>query len=91
VNSHKLAEVPKSQVAMAILWPAFLMACVSSGVVFSLIDPEQLVVLDQQFHVSNLGMYTLGFLLFWLLGCVASGLTAVLMLEWHSRQNPAPR
>lgn len=79
--------VPRGRVAMVVLWPAFLMACVSSGVIFSLIDPEELIVLDRHFHLSNLGVYTLGFLLFWLLGCVASSLTALLMLEWHQENS----
>jgi hypothetical protein len=76
-------EMPRGRVLMVVLWPAFLMACVSSGVIFSLIDPEELILLDQHFHLSSLGVYTLGFLLFWVLGCVASSLTALLMLEWH--------
>ncbi len=72
--------LPLARVVMVVLWPAFLMACVSSGVIFSLIDPEELVLLDHRIHLSNLGFYTLGFLVFWFLGIVASSLTALLML-----------
>ncbi len=81
------AVVPHGRVVMVVLWPAFLMACVASGVIFSLIDPAELILLDRHFHLSNLVVYTLGFLLFWLLGCVASSLTALRMLEWHQENN----
>ena len=81
------AVVPRGRVVMVVLWPAFLMACVASGVIFSLVDPGELILLDRHFHLSNLGAYTLGFLLFWLLGCIASSLTALLMLEWHHKNS----
>ncbi|NMM29287.1 MAG: hypothetical protein HHJ12_18925 [Glaciimonas sp.] len=63
---------------MAILWPSFLTACVASGLLFSLIDPEQLVLLDYRIELSNLGVYTIGFFVFWLLGAISSGLTVLL-------------
>lgn len=77
---------PRALMVMVVLWPAFLMACISSGIVFSLIDPGELVILDRHWHVSNLGCYTIGFLMFWALGCIASSLTAVLLLEWRKRR-----
>lgn len=77
--------IPIAQVVMVVLWPAFLMACVSCGVIFSLVDPEELILLDQRIHLSNLGFYTLGFLVFWLLGIVASSLTVLLMLTGRNR------
>lgn len=76
--------VPVAQAVMIVLWPAFLMACVSSGVIFSLVDPEELILLDHKIHLSSLGFYTLGFLVFWVLGSVASSLTVLLMLTGRS-------
>lgn len=67
------------RIVMAVLWPSFLMACVSSGLLFSLVDPVELVLLDNQIHLSQLGTYTVGFFLFWFLGAIASGLTALLL------------
>ena len=85
-SAAKPDSPPRALMVMVVLWPGFLMACVSSGIVFSLIDPEELVILDRQWHVSNLGFYTIGFLLFWALGCIASSLTALLLLEWRLRR-----
>lgn len=78
--------LPVARVVMIVLWPAFLMACVSSGVIFSLVDPEELVLLDHKIHLSSLGFYTLGFLVFWFLGSVASSLTVLLMLTGRSQK-----
>ncbi|MGV8892323.1 MAG: hypothetical protein ACOH2K_05165 [Burkholderiaceae bacterium] len=63
---------------MLILWPSFLTACVASGVLFSLINPEQLILLDDRIQLSNLGIYSSGFFVFWLLGVISSGLTVLL-------------
>lgn len=65
-------------ILMVILWPSFLTACVASGLLFSLIDPEQLVLLDNRIELSSLGAYTIGFFVFWLLGAISSGLTVLL-------------
>lgn len=69
------------RIVMAVLWPSFLMACVTSGLLFSLVDPVELVILDGRLHLSPLGTYTLGFFLFWFLGSIASSLTALLLIE----------
>ncbi len=81
-------SLPIVRVVMVVLWPAFLMACISSGVIFSLIDPEEMVLLDHRIHLSSIGFYTLGFLVFWLLGSVASGITVLLMLTGRRVDDP---
>lgn len=70
-------------VLMSVLWPSFLMACVTSGLVFSLVSPEQLMLLDTRIHLSSIGIYTIGFFVFWLVGAIASSLTALLFVEAH--------
>ena len=70
-------------VMMSVLWPSFLMACVTSGLVFSLVSPEQIMLLDTRIHLSNIGIYTIGFFIFWLVGAIASSLTALLFVEAH--------
>lgn len=77
VPTDKTGRLPR--IVMSILWPSFLMACVSSGVLFSLVDPVELVLLDSQVHLSQLGTYTVGFFLFWFLGAISSSLTALLL------------
>lgn len=66
---------------MVVLWPSFLMASIAVGFVFSLVDPDELVVLGQTIKWSNSGIYTVSFFIFWVLGSIASGLTALLMIE----------
>jgi hypothetical protein len=64
---------------MIVLWPAFLMACVATGLFFSLVDPMELIILDERVKVHILGAYTIGFFAFWMLGILSSGLTALLV------------
>lgn len=70
-------------VMMSVFWPSFLMACVTSGLVFSLVSPEQLMLLDTRIQLSSIGVYTIGFFIFWLVGAIASSLTAFLFVEAH--------
>jgi len=70
-----------SRLLMTILWPSFLMAGISVGVIFSLIDPATLVVLGNSLEYSNVVIYSIGFFVFWILGAIASGLTALLMCK----------
>ncbi|MBI3284177.1 MAG: hypothetical protein HYZ65_04885 [Burkholderiales bacterium] len=64
---------------MVVLWPAFLMACVATGLFFSLVDPMELIVLDERVQVHIIGAYTIGFFAFWLLGIISSSLTVLLV------------
>ena len=66
-------------ILMIVLWPAFLMACIATGLFFSLVDPMELIVLDERIKLHELGAYTIGFFAFWILGTLSSGLTALLV------------
>lgn len=66
---------------MTILWPSFLMASITVGIIFSLVDPETLVVLGNSLEVSNVVIYSIAFFIFWLLGAIASSLTALLICK----------
>lgn len=70
-----------SRLLMTILWPSFIMASISVGVVFSLIDPETLVLHGNSPELSNVVIYSLAFFVFWFLGAIASALTALLMCK----------
>lgn len=70
-----------SRLMMTILWPSFLMAGISVGIIFSLVDPGTLVVLGNSLEMSNVMIYSIGFFIFWFLGAIASGLTALLMCK----------
>jgi len=66
---------------MSVLWPSFLMAGVSSVLLFSLIDPEALFLHGSSVELSDGFIYSIAFFIFWLLGALASGMTALLMCK----------
>lgn len=70
-----------SRLLMTILWPSFIMASISVGVIFSIIDPETLVLHGNSTEISNVVIYSITFFVFWMLGAIASGLTALLMCK----------
>ncbi len=63
---------------MWVLWPGFLMAIPAVGIVFTLVDPEDLHAFGQPLQTSRLAAYSLGFLVFWALCSGASALTCLL-------------
>lgn len=66
---------------MATLWPSFIMAGVSSILLFSLVDPEAFILHRNSTELSNIVIYSTAFFIFWLLGAISSGLTALLMCK----------
>lgn len=60
---------------MQVLWPAFLGAVVTVGLLFSLIDPVQIEWVHSYLHDSREAAYTAGFILFWILYSLACALT----------------
>ncbi len=65
----------------AIVWPAFLSACLLEVLVFALVDPSDLHWLGKSVEFSSQGVYTLAFFAFWAVALVASGLAALLCLS----------
>lgn len=63
---------------MQVLWPSFLTAVVAVGVLFSLIDPQELVLLGVSVADTREAAYTVGFLLLWILFALSSSLTWML-------------
>ena len=51
---------------MQVIWPAFLAAIVTCGIVFSALDPEHLQLFGRQLPLARDGAYTIGFILIWL-------------------------
>ena len=81
-QSNSIQAKPKLRpLLMVVLWPAFLTACVMTGLFFSLVDPMELIILDERVKLHIMGVYTIGFFTFWLLGVLSSSLTALLMLK----------
>lgn len=79
---------------MQVLWPAFVGAGVTVGLLFSLIDPLQIEWVNLHLNDSRQASYTIGFLLFWALYALTCSVTWYLAITetpkgpWgrHSRQ-----
>ncbi|HCX82758.1 MAG: hypothetical protein A3E00_01115 [Curvibacter sp. RIFCSPHIGHO2_12_FULL_63_18] len=65
----------------AIVWPAFLTACLLEVLVFAFVDPNELHWLGRPVEFSRQGVYTVAFFVFWVIALVASGLAALLCLS----------
>ena len=63
---------------MWILWPAFLLACVTELLVFALVDPGDLHWRGEAVSLSRQAVYTAGFFVFWLMAAGTSALTLLL-------------
>jgi hypothetical protein len=63
---------------MSIAWPAFLAACGLEFLVFGLVDPGDLHWFDALNGMSNQGVYTLAFFVFWAICAAATGLAVIL-------------
>ncbi|MDH3560870.1 MAG: hypothetical protein OEN52_07950 [Gammaproteobacteria bacterium] len=65
------SRISRLQKCIAILWPSFLTAIVATGLFFSAFDPDDLIPFGADPEVSRLGIYTIGFFLFWLITAVS--------------------
>jgi len=63
---------------MQILWPAFLLAIVADGLLFSLVEPEDISLVQEYLHGDPMAAYTVAFFSLWSLFAVCSALTLFL-------------
>ena len=63
---------------MWVLWPSFIAAGLGVGILFTLVDPTELVVLGQPLHASRTAVYTFGFFILWAICAAASALSCFL-------------
>ena len=63
---------------MQVLWPAFLGAAITVGLLFSLIDPLQIEWVHVHLNDSREATYTIAFLLLWISYTVACTITWLL-------------
>lgn len=68
-------EIPLIQRIIAVLWPSFLTSGVATGLFFTAFDPNDLMMISGQAEISRMGVYSIGFFLFWLLTAATCGLT----------------
>lgn len=67
----EVEQIPKLHKCIAVLWPSFMVAIVATGLFFSAFDPDDLYPFGQETEISRLGIYSIGFLSFWLISTVA--------------------
>jgi len=78
--------------AMAILWPAFLMAGVLEMLVFALVDPDTLHWFGgAAVTLAPSAVYTLAFFVFWLVIAVAGALSQLLSMPADDLNQPGRR
>jgi hypothetical protein len=82
-------QIPKTQQCIAVLWPSFLVAIVATGLFFSAFDPEDLFPFGQETGVSALGVYSIGFLCFWLISTISGIGTLYFAITNCMRQDKA--
>ncbi len=63
---------------MWILWPSFIAAGIGVGIMFTLIDPMELVVMGDRVHASRTTIYSLGFFVLWAIAAMASAMSCFL-------------
>lgn len=68
--------------SLQILWPAFVMAGMTEMLVFAVVDPGELHWFGGDvFQWSRQAIYTVSFLIFWLLFAVSGAITVLLVIE----------
>ena len=65
-------QMPRSQQAISVLWPSFIVAIIASGAFFSAFNPSELVPFNLDIDISPIAAYSIGFFLFWLLAFLSS-------------------
>jgi hypothetical protein len=77
-----MASTPFKMRAMAVLWPAFLMAGVLEMLVFSVVDPDNLHWFGgAPVELSPTAVYSLAFFVFWTVITTAGALTQLLEMS----------
>ncbi|MGB5539310.1 MAG: hypothetical protein WBO37_04405 [Gammaproteobacteria bacterium] len=84
-------EIPRTQKCIAVLWPSFLVAIVATGLFFSAFDPADLYPFGEDTDVSRLGIYSIGFLFFWLISTISGIGTLYFAITNCMRQDPENR
>ena len=76
------------QKCIAVLWPSFMVAIVATGMFFSAFDPDDLYPFGEETEVSRLGIYSIGFLCFWLISTIAGIGTLYFAITNCMRRDP---
>ena len=67
-----MSSIPVVQRVVAILWPSFIVAGIATVLFTTAFDPADIFI---DYDISRLGIYTICFFLFWLLGIITAAAT----------------
>lgn len=77
------------RLGLQVLWPAFLMAGVAEALVFAVVDPRELHWFGgPAFDWPLAAVYTVSFLIFWVVTATSGALTALLVRSPGASQDP---
>jgi hypothetical protein len=74
-----------------VLWPAFIVAGIGTGVFFTAVDPEDIRVFGGALEWSRTALYSVGFLVLWAFAAASSALTVFLQRSpFEINRSPLP-
>jgi hypothetical protein len=71
------------RLTISILWPSFIAAGIGLGIVFTLVDPMELVVLGEHVRATRSAIYSLGFFILWAIAAMSAAMSAFLLTDRH--------
>lgn len=61
-----------------IIWPAFMIAGIATAALIAIVDPGQVRLGGLPLELPTLGVYSVGFMMFWILAALSSLVTCLL-------------
>lgn len=74
-DSSMIVKPNRFQLISSVLWPSFIVAGIANSLFFTFFDPLVLTQLLGMPEVERTGVYSIGFLLFWIISGVSSAVT----------------
>lgn len=75
--------IPRVQKLVAIFWPSFIVAGIANALVFTVIDPHEIVGTSWFANLDRYEAYTVGFLFLWVATACACYLTCYFQRPEH--------
>lgn len=83
---RRRSDIPKTQRIVAVLWPSFLTSGIATVLLFTFFNPEEIsLCMGADQPISNVGAYTIGFFLFWMLTSSTCALTCYFQQPCHQQ------
>jgi len=86
-----MSDIPVIQRIIAVFWPSFLTSGIATGAFFTLFDPLDLVHAAGLPELSRMGIYSIGFFMFWLLTASTCALTCYFRKPCDTRNEETTR